>query len=175
MSNIAPHLDTLNAKYRYCYGITREQSLDHHVYLKMAAENGNIYAQSHIGSIVALPHATIFESLERAWPDRERWPFEWLRLRKMAADSGSTAAMHSIGQDALAEPLFGIDRLDALGYAIAGAHLQLLAGRNSERYGEVLDELLLGLSLSEIDNAIDAANQRLQSDWCCVVVPNSIN
>ncbi|MEM7612433.1 MAG: hypothetical protein AAF270_12175 [Pseudomonadota bacterium] len=159
-------VEDLRDNYEFCEGITLDQVLDHFIYMKLAADNGNLEAKSRLTGYGAMPEDGIFEALDRAWLSREDRARDELKHNFDAAISGDADAILTYGSWA-SEPMFNVDRTEALAFQLAGIYLKMADGQFVARYEQELMRLRGSTSKNEMDIAIERAKQILTGENCC--------
>lgn len=167
-------LRDIEQRYAYCKGIGRERILDVYLFERLAAENGSLQAKAdaiHYGS--GLYYDDVWPALERAYAGDDQRIRAHVRNTTEAAKAGSVSAIYRLGEIfAAGEDIPGEKRLsvvEAAAYRIAGLHLKILTGGDSERYEPRLERAFDSLSPHDARDAIASANEILARQSCCFV------
>jgi len=153
-------------RYEFCRGISREQIKEAYRYLRVSAENGNIEAAVRLNSYGPMLYAEVFEALDIAFSSRHEMATVTNRLTFEAAEAGSAAAVLRTGQY-MAEGGDLLSADEARAYRIAGLHLAVLHGSNSDHYGAKLREEIASIRPARRAQIIESANKILLRETCC--------
>jgi len=167
IDDIGAELEQLQKNYRFCKSMTRDQIRDLYVYIKMAAENGNLQAKTELTAHGGLYEDEVFEALARAWDTGEEMATDSLRYLTESMQEGNLDALYKLGAgQGIGE--FQISRTEAAAYRIAGAYLSILAGRSdAARYNAKIDSVRGSLTPHEEREALRRAKKLVQRENCC--------
>lgn len=172
VDNLDEAIRQIVRRYEFCDGITREQILDNYLYAKIAADNGSLQAKA--GSLrygKGMLYEDIWPALERAWSsEEERWQHS-VRHTADAAEAGNVSAIYELGRIFESDVSFSsgthLNQAEAAAYRIAGAHLKILSGSDSQLYRPIMEKAINSVAAHDVEAAIALANELVERDGCC--------
>ncbi len=172
IDDLEDEIERINNRYQYCLDIDSEQTLDHFIFMKKAAENGSLEAKIELLNYAGLPNDARAVGYARAWTTDEERIQDVVRHLQDAAAAGSAEATFILGSRAAEVPeLF--TSIEQAAYAMAGAQIMVASGRDHgqpELFLGVIRRTYMGLGPGDAEAALELANELIGSDRCCFFI-----
>ncbi len=154
-------------QFEYCKGISKDQVLDHFLYMKIAADSGNLQAKVDLLNYGSMSMEDRKSAYLRVWSSEKEMLDDELQYLIDAAEAGNVNAIYRLG-GRLMDGSGHLSSVDAAAYRIAGGQMRAIAGLGDPgMISRAMDRTMNSLTPSDAEAAIEKANELIGRDDCC--------
>ena len=167
VDNLAEYEAMYRKEHAYCAGLDSSHLSKHFEYTLLAAELGDIYAQTNLLSGIGLSVELRDEVYSLVWESSDHMESDRRHHLLQAARSGGVEAMNQIWRDPT------LSAQESIGYRVSGMYLELLAGTAKEEYFHWgMSQIRQQHPGFDEEATRDFVRQIVRSDECCRIFQN---